>query len=66
VSVQDNKCSGQPSTNKKTENVETIQELINEDGRQTIHELTDTAGISYGVYQEILTKNLNMTNTAPL
>jgi hypothetical protein len=30
-----------------TENVEKIQELIHEDHRQTIHQLADTAGISY-------------------
>jgi hypothetical protein len=55
----------QPSTSKTTENVEKIQELIHEDHRQTIHELTDTIGISYGVCQEILTENLNMRRTAP-
>jgi hypothetical protein len=43
-----------------TENVEKIQELIHEDHRRTIHELTDTIGISYGVCQETLTETLNM------
>jgi hypothetical protein len=43
-----------------TENVEKIQELIHDDRRQTIHELADTAGISYGVCHEILTENLNI------
>jgi hypothetical protein len=38
---------------KATENVEKIQELTHEDHRQTIHELVDTTGISYGVCQEI-------------
>jgi hypothetical protein len=32
-----------------------IRELIHEDHRQTIRKLTDTAGVSYGVCQEILT-----------
>jgi hypothetical protein len=59
VSVEDDKRSGQPSTNKMTENEE-ILELINEDLRRTIHELADTAGNSYGVCQAILTENLNM------
>jgi hypothetical protein len=31
VSVEDDERSGRPSTNKRTENVERIQELINED-----------------------------------
>jgi hypothetical protein len=48
-----------------TENVEKIQELIQKDRHRTIPELTGTAGISYGVCQEILTENLNMRRTAP-
>ena len=59
VSVEDDECSGQPSARKMTENVEKISKFIHEDHRLTIHELTDTAGISYGVCQEILTENLN-------
>jgi hypothetical protein len=55
VSIEDDKRSGQPSTRKTTENVEKIRELLHEDCRQTIHELPDTIGISYGVCQEILT-----------
>jgi ribosomal protein S25 len=59
------KRSGQTSTSKTTENVEKIQELIHEDRRQTIHELADTVGISYGVCQEILTEHLNLRRIAP-
>jgi hypothetical protein len=55
VSFEDDNGSVRPSTNKAAENVEKIRELINEERRRTIHELTDTAVISYGVYQEILT-----------
>jgi hypothetical protein len=47
VSVEDHERSGIPSTSKTTENVKKIQELIHEDHRQTIHELTDTFGINY-------------------
>jgi hypothetical protein len=60
VSAEDDEHSGQPSTSKTTENVEKIWELIHNDHCQTIHELADTTGISYGVCQEILTENLNM------
>jgi hypothetical protein len=49
---------------KTTENVDKFLELFHEDHRQTIHELTDTTGISYGVCQEFLTENLNMCHTA--
>jgi hypothetical protein len=59
MSVGD-ECSGQPSTSKMTQNVEKIPELIHDDCHQTIHELADTAGIIYGVCQEILTENLKM------
>jgi hypothetical protein len=60
LKAEDDKRSGRPSTSRTTENVEKIQELIWEDRRQTIHELADTVGISYGVFLEILTENLNM------
>jgi bacterioferritin-associated ferredoxin len=48
-----------------TENVEKIQELINRDCHQTIHELADSVGINCGVCKEILTENLNMHHIAP-
>jgi hypothetical protein len=61
VSVEDDERSGRPGTYKTTDNVAKIRELIHEDRCQTIHELTITIGISYGVCQEILTENLNMS-----
>jgi hypothetical protein len=64
VSAVNDKRSGWPSTNKTTENFEKIWELIHEDHRRTIHELTHTTGISYGVCQEILIENLNMCRIA--
>jgi hypothetical protein len=42
-----------------------IWELIHKDCHQTVHELADITGISYGVCQEILTENLNMCHIAP-
>jgi ACT domain-containing protein len=41
----------------KRQNTLKIQELINEDRRQTMYELADTVGISYGVCQ-IVKENL--------
>jgi hypothetical protein len=61
---EDDERSGRPSTSKTTKNFEKISELIHEDRCQTIHELADTVGISYGVCQEILKENLNMPRTA--
>jgi hypothetical protein len=60
VSVEDDECSGWQSTNKMTENVEKIWEVIHKYHHQIILELTDTVWISYGVCQETLTENLNM------
>jgi hypothetical protein len=59
VSVEDDERSRRSSNRKMTENVEKILQLINEDCCQTIQELADTVGLSYGVCQ-ILTENMNM------
>jgi hypothetical protein len=64
VSVEDDKHSGRTSTGITTKNVEKIRELIHKDCRQTIHELADTVGISYGVCLVVLTENLNMRHIA--
>jgi hypothetical protein len=63
VSVEDNQRSGRPSTSKTTEMVEKFWELIHKHRHRTMHELTDTVGISYEVCQ-ILTENLNMHRIA--
>jgi hypothetical protein len=64
VSVEDDERSGRSSTSKTTENVEKIRELTHKGRYQKIHEFADTAGISYGICQEILTENLNMRHIA--
>jgi hypothetical protein len=64
LSVEDDERSGRPRTSKMAENFEKIRELIHEDHRRTIQELADTAGISYGVCQEIIKENLNMRRIA--
>lgn len=60
MSGEDDECSRRLSTNKITENVEKIGELIYEDLFRTIHDLTDTVEISYEVCKEILTEDLNV------
>jgi hypothetical protein len=65
VSVEDDESLGRPSTIQTTESVEKIRELIHEDCRRAIHELTGTVGISCGACQVILTENLNMRRIAP-
>jgi hydrogenase maturation factor len=53
VSVEADELPGLISSSKSTENIEEIQELTHGGLRRTIHELADSAGISYGVSQEI-------------
>jgi hypothetical protein len=65
VSVEDDKRSGRPKTNRMTETIENIWELITQDRRRAIHKLVNTVGISCGVIQEILTENLNLLRIAP-
>jgi hypothetical protein len=65
VSFEDDKRSGRPSASITTENVEKIWEHVDEDRRRAIHEFTDTAGINYGVFQEIFAENLKMHHIAP-
>jgi hypothetical protein len=64
ASVEDDERSRRPSIRKMIEYVEKILELIHDDRRLTTHELTDTVGISYGVFQEILIENLDMRRIA--
>ena len=63
-SVEDDERSGRPVTSRTPENVNKISELIHEDRRQTINELSALVGIGYGVCQEILTEDLNMRRIA--
>jgi hypothetical protein len=49
VSDEDDKTFRVTKHKQNNKNVEKIRELIHEDHRQTIHELADTDGISYGV-----------------
>jgi hypothetical protein len=64
VSVEDDEHSGRSSASKMTVPVEKIQELIDVDYHQAIHELADTIWINYGVCQGILTENLNLHHIA--
>jgi hypothetical protein len=56
---------GDQAPAKRQKILKKSRELINEDRCWTIHELADTAGISYGVCQKIWTENLNMRRMAP-
>jgi hypothetical protein len=62
MSVDYDGRSGQPSTSTTPENIATVCEAILADQRQTIHDVCEIVGLSYGAVQCILEDNLNMTH----
>jgi len=60
TSVNDDERSGRPSTNTTQENIAKVRKVILADCRQTIHDVCEIVGLSYGTVQHILVDNLNM------
>ena len=60
TSIDDEERSGLRSTSTTPENIAKVQEAILADCRQTIHDVCEIAGLSYGTVQRILVDNLNM------
>jgi len=63
-SVEDDKHSGRPSTCTTSEIIAKVREVILEDRRQTIHDVCNCVGLSYGSCQRILADELNMRQIA--
>ena len=61
TSVDDDERSGRPSTSTTPENIAKVREAILADHRQTIHDVCEIAGLTYGTVQRILADNLNMS-----
>jgi len=59
-SVDDEELSGRPSTSTTPENIAKVREAILADRGQTIHDVCEIVGLSYGTVQRILADNLNM------
>ena len=59
-SVDDDERSGRPSTSTTPENIAKVCEAILADRRQTIHDVCEIVGLSYGTVKRILADNLNM------
>lgn len=59
-SLEDEERSGRPSSSITEENVEVIRELIHEDRRRSIEDISRIVGVSYGSVQAVLTSELNM------
>jgi len=63
-SVKDREHSGRPSTCTTPEMIAKVHEVIQEDRRQTIHDVCDRIGPSYGSCQHIISDELNMRQIA--
>jgi len=59
-SVEERKHSGQPSKCTTPEMIAKVHEVILEDRRQTIHNVCNCTGLSYGSCQHILADELNI------
>jgi len=59
-SVEDDKHFGRPSTCTTPEMIVKVRGIILEDRRQTIHDVCNCVGLSYGSCQHILADELNM------
>jgi len=60
TSVDDDKRSGRPPTSTTPENTAKVREAVLADRGQTIHDVCEIVGLSYGTVQLILADNLNM------
>ena len=63
-SVENDKHSGRPSTCTTPEMIAEVLEVILEDRRQTIHDVCNRVGLSYGSCQHILADELSMRRIA--
>lgn len=52
-STEDDERSGRPPTSTTTENITKIQQIIQKDPRQTIHDVADELGIGYGMCEKL-------------
>jgi len=61
TSVDDDERSGRPSASTTPENIAKVRKAILADRRQTIHDVCEIEGLTYGTVQRILANNLNMS-----
>ena len=58
--LDDDERSGRPSTSTTPENIAKVRKANHADRRQTIHDVCEAVGLSYGTVQPILEDDLNM------
>jgi len=64
TSVANNECSGQTSTSKYEENIQKLWKVIRSNGRLSVCEVAEEAGVSKTMCCMILTENLGMHHVA--
>ena len=65
TSTDDDECSGRPvSSSSPPEMNERVRQIIREDRRLTIDEVSMLVGISHGTFHKILTEDLKMRRVA--
>jgi hypothetical protein len=64
TSVDDDPCSGRPSTSKTDDNFANVREVIRSNRRLTVREVTEEVSISKTVCHEILIENVGMHRIA--
>ena len=60
TSTHDDESSGRPVSSSTPEMTERVRQIIREDRRPTIDEVSMLVGISHGTYLKILTEDLKM------
>jgi len=60
TSTDDDERSGRPVCSSAPEMIETVRQIIREDRRRTIDEVSMLVGISHGTCHKILTEDLKM------
>ena len=64
TSIDDNERSGRPVSISTPEMTERVRQIIREDRRRTIDEVSMLVGISHGTCHKILTEDLKMRRIA--
>jgi len=60
ISTEDDEREGRPVTQRIPENVEKIKELIKENARTTIREISETTNLSFGLCRTIIKDDLKL------
>jgi histone-lysine N-methyltransferase SETMAR len=60
MSIEDLPRPGRPSTSRNEKNIEKVRQVINEDRRKTVEQVSEETNVSWSSCQRILTEGLRM------